>query len=325
MNERFRPGAPSHAERIAAAADRLRTDAATAEVLHAFAAADVGNLLLKGPALTGWIYPLDEPRSYLDADLWIRPGDGPAAEAELVGLGFSKQVDDGGLPDWWEEHGSHWARDADAVIVDLHRTLPGLGVTPEKAWDILAQDTETITVAQEPARIMSPPARAMHIAMHAAHHGEAWGKAVVHLERAMTMLDDDIWTAASGLAERLAAVDQFAAGLRLVEGGAALAERLGLRTSRSVRVSLQATTPPPVALGFEQLAGAAGVRSRMEIIARKAVPPPGFIRHWWPPAARSRRMLALGYLYRPIWLLQRAPAGWRAWRAAKRRIRAGDR
>jgi hypothetical protein len=323
MNERYEADSAGKAERVAATADRLRMDAATAEVLRAFSASGVRSLLLKGPALTGWIYPRDEPRSYMDVDLWIRPGDERAAEAILVQLQFSKLLDDSGLPEWWEDHGSHWTRDIDAVVVDLHRTLPGLGVSPERAWDVLSRDTETITVAHERVGIMSAPARAMHVAMHAAHHGEAWGKALIHLERALSALDDTVWIAAAELAEQLAADDQFAAGLRLVDGGSELADRLGLGATRSVRVSLQATTPPPVALGFEQLAQAGGIRARAAIVARKAVPPPGFIRHWWPPAARNRRMLVLGYMYRPLWLLQHAPAGLRAWRAARRRVRAG--
>jgi hypothetical protein len=90
-----------------------------------------------------------------------------------------------------------------------------------------------------------------------------------------------------------------------------------------VEVALRASTPPPIALGFEQLARAASPAERLEIIARKTVPPPGFIRHWWPAAGRSRRMLALGYLYRPLWLLRHAPRGLRAWLVARRKVRAG--
>jgi hypothetical protein len=88
-----------------------------------------------------------------------------------------------------------------------------------------------------------------------------------------------------------------------------------------VKTALHATTPPPVALGFDQLATARGIR-RLEILLHKAFPPPGFIRHWWPPAARSRHMLLIGYLYRPVWLIQHAPAGYRAWRTARRQVDA---
>ena len=75
--------ASRQAERLSLTADRIRIDAATAEVLRAFDAAGVGSLLLKGPALSGWLYAADEPRSYLDSDLWIRPVDASQAERVL--------------------------------------------------------------------------------------------------------------------------------------------------------------------------------------------------------------------------------------------------
>ena len=52
-----------------AAAERLRIDAATAEVLGAFDAAGVDCVLLKGPTLTSWLYPEVSRRSYVDSDL----------------------------------------------------------------------------------------------------------------------------------------------------------------------------------------------------------------------------------------------------------------
>jgi len=74
-----------------------------------------------------------------------------------------------------------------------------------------------------------------------------------------------------------------------------------------------------VALGFEQLARAGGPAARAKLIARKVVPPATFMRRWYPQAADSRRRLALAYLWRPLWLLRHAPAGFRAWRDARGR------
>ena len=59
-----------------------------------------------------------------------------------------------------------------------------------------------------------PARRALNIALHAAHHGEEWRKVLADLERALELVDDLVADAA-GLAEELAAVDAFAAGLRL--------------------------------------------------------------------------------------------------------------
>jgi hypothetical protein len=307
--------------RAAAIAGKLRIDAATGEVLRAFEAVRLRAVLLKGPALAAW-YAAEPTRSYLDCDLWVAPADVAPAGDVLTRLGFERVVDDRGLPAWWRDHADDWRRDLDGVAVDLHRRLQGLGVDHETAWQTLWSRTETLTVAGHPARVLGPPASALYVTLHAAHHGEAWGKALSHLERALQAVGDSTWREAASLAERLGATDPFATGLRLVPQGTELAARLSLPDTRSVEVALRASTPPPIALGFEQLARAAGPTERLEIIARKAVPPPGFIRHWWPAATRNRRMLALGYLYRPVWLLRHGPRGLRAWLVARRKVRA---
>jgi hypothetical protein len=311
-----------HADRVEAAASNLRIDAATAEVLRAFESAGIRGMLLKGPALAPW-YAGEPSRSYRDCDLWVAPTNIAAAGQALTHLGFEPIVDERGLPAWWREHASEWSRDLDGVVVDLHRRLHGVGVDEEIAWQTLSSSPDTITVAGYPAPVLSVPARAMYVTLHAAQHGRAWGKALSHVERALRSVDESDWVEAGSLAERLAATDAFATGLRLVPQGAELAARLSLPDTQSVKVALHASTPPPIALGFERLAGAKGIREFVSIIFRKAVPPPGFIRHWWPPAARNRRMLLLGYLYRPVWLLRHAPRGLRAWLMARRKVRAG--
>jgi hypothetical protein len=196
-------------------------------------------------------------------------------------------------------------------------------VDEEAAWQALSGTTEAVTVAGYTAPVLSVPARALYVTLHAAQHGKGWGKAISHLERALLMLEESDWIQVASLADRLRASDSFATGLRLVPQGAELATRLALPGPESVRVALHASTPPPIALGFEQLASASTTRKFLAIIARKAVPPPGFMRHWWPPAARSRGMLAVGYLYRQLWLLRHAPRGARAWLVARRKVRAG--
>ena len=311
--------AADRAERRAVAAGNLRIDAATAEVLSALRAAGIEALLLKGASIARWLY--DGTRGYTDSDLWVRPGAGRAADQVMQELGFEKLVDEGGLPDWWQEHGSHWSRSADAVCVDLHRTLPGVGVDTESAWRTLSVDDTVVEVAGYPAPALSLAGRALNIALHAAHHGSGWGKVLADLERALQLVDDSVWAQAAALAGELDAVDAFAAGLRLVPPGAALAARLALPANQSVEVALHAGTPPPVALGFERLAGARGPWAKAKVVARKVVPPPGFMRRWYPRAARSRRSLAYAYFYRPVWLLRNAPRGWRAWREARRAVR----
>jgi hypothetical protein len=179
------------------------------------------------------------------------------------------------------------------------------------------------TVGGEHAYRLSEPGRVLYATMHATHHGRGDPRGLAHLRAALASVDDDAWVRALALAGQLDAVESFATGLRMLPDGAALAERIGAPDAMSVRTSLLASTPPPVALGFDQLASARGLK-RVAIVTRKFVPPPGFIRHWWPPAARNPAMLAVGYVYRPIWLIERAPAGYRAWRAARRAVKSSS-
>jgi Uncharacterised nucleotidyltransferase len=311
-----------HDVKLQAAANNIRLDAATAEVLRGFEAAGVESRLLKGPALAVW-YAGDETRAYLDCDLWVCPAHANVAADVLPALGFRAYLDEGGLPDWFQEHASTWSRDSDGVLVDLHTTLQGLGVDAKTAWDILSPSVDTVLVSGYPARTLSLAARALYITLHAAHHGSGWGKALRHLERALSSTDEPLWRSAYDLAQQLDAVDAFATGMRLVPDGAVMAKKLGLPATQSVRVALQATTPPPIALGFDELARAEGFSRRVAIVVRKIAPPPGFVRHWWPPAARSKRLLVVGYMYRPVWLVRYAPRGYRAWRKARRGVRGG--
>lgn len=313
-------GEPTSDQAIAAAT-RLRVDAATAEVLRAFDRAQIHSRLLKGAALWDW-YESDPTWSYLDCDLWLRPGDLSACERELERLGFSRDFDERTLPDWWREHASSWSRATDAVTVDVHRTLQGIGVEVHTAWDVLCLRGDAIEVAGYTALRLPEPARALYVTLHAAHHGQVWGKALVHLERALELVQEPVWEEASVLATRLHALDAFAAGLRLSQKGGELAARLGLEAPSSVAAVLHAETPPPTALGFAQLADARGFRTRLEILARKMFPPAAFIRHWWPPAERGRLMLVVGYAYRQLWLIQSARRGLPSWLRARAKTRS---
>ena len=311
---------PHHSSRVRALMWNLRIDAATAEVVAALRERGVESVVLKGPALSDW-YPPDSGRTYVDGDVWVSPSLVAAAETVLSELGFTPTQDERGLPAWWEEHGSSWFREQDHGKIDLHRRLQGAGADPAQTWELLWQRSEPLTVAELPARRLDTAARALYVTLHAAHHGAGDTRGWPHLVAALAAVDDEGWGRALELATTLDALDSFSAGLRLLPAGAALAARINVPAVRSVNATLHAAAPPPVALGFEQLANASGIR-RVQILLRKLVPPAGFVRHWWPPAAKNRPLLLVGYLYRPLWLLLRAPAGYRAWRGARREVKS---
>lgn len=301
---------------VVGALQRLRLEAATANVVRAFTDSGVQIILLKGASFAEWLYAEGPPRSFSDCDLLVRPQDRERARQVLVELGFEPDVDEQAMPDWWGDHATGWLRRRDGAMVDLHRTLLGVGVGPDDLWSVLAANLETLMVGGEPVATLPVPGRAFHLALHVAQHG---GWPLGELQRAIEMTPDAIWEQAASLAEQLEASAAFAAGLRALPAGEELARRLGLDEALPVGVSLRAAHAPPVALGFEQLASAPDLRARLTILRYKTIPPPTFMRIWSARARQGRMGLILAYAWRPVWLVSRAPAGFRAWRRARRR------
>jgi hypothetical protein len=317
------PDLPSQDPQVVETALRLRFELATVQLFEAFEAAGLDARLLKGPALTQWLYSDSERRGYLDIDLLVPPSDRAGVEEILASRGYARNYDDRTLPPWWREHASAWVR-SDGVTIDLHRTLGGIRASDETAWQILSRDPAPVAVGGREVPALGLTARALHVVLHAAHHGADWEGPTAELERALARSDEAFWHQVARLAEELDATDALAAGLALTDAGRRLAEDLGLARVQSVEAALYASSPPPTALGFEQLAQAGGVRARLAIMWHKAFPPAEFIRHWDPGAARSRAALVRGYVRRPFWLLRHAPEGMRAWRRARRSVHSRD-
>jgi hypothetical protein len=305
---------------VGAAAQRLRIDYVTAEVLRALDAAGVPSILLKGASVVRWLYEPDEPRAYGDCDLLVPAGGFDAAAGVLAELGFEAELDEEAMPDWWREHGLAWFRPNDRAAVDLHRTLPGVQVDARRLWDTLAATTESVVVGGSPARTLAPPGRAMHVALHAAQHGDEMRQPLADLERALQRADEETWRQAAELAAALGATAALATGLRLLTSGAALADRLGLESDRSSEVALRAEAAAE-ALTVERVFRARGFRGRLSIIRHKLAPPPTFMRKWSPLARRNRLGLVAAYVWRPIWIMIRAPSAVRAWWDAHRTAR----
>jgi hypothetical protein len=310
------PGRAPLAAGVVAA--NLRVDSNTAEVLRSFDAAGVESLLVKGPSIARWLYDNSDPRGYADCDLLVPPSDLMTAERVLAELGFEPEVDRHQMPAWWQEHAVAWLRGRDGAGVDLHQTLPGTGVDPAELWMRLAEHREPIEVGGYSAQTLTKPGRTFMLALHAAHHGSGWGQFTHDLERGARLVDLETWRAAAEIAASLKATAAFAGGLRLVEGGRRIASALELPSDGSVDLALKATTPPPLALGFEQFAQTRGLRARLALLRHKFFPPVTFIRRYSPVAPQGAAGLLRAYVRRWRWLLKHAPAGFRAWRSARR-------
>ena len=242
-----------------------------------------------------------------------------AAEQILADHGFTHRAVLSQHPDDRPPWARTWKR-ADGGNVDLHRTIVGVGATPDETWKVLGDKVEPVDVAQASLEGLNAEATALVVALHAAHHGSEIRKPLDDLTRALEAFPYSTWQAASTLADRLAATAAFATGLRLLPKGRGLADHLRLPEDASAEVLLRAGGAPPMALGFEWLSHVPGVRAKVRLIAAKIVPDPDFMRAWSPAARRyGRPGLVLAYIWRPLWLAWHAPRALRAWAVAKRR------
>jgi hypothetical protein len=290
-------------------------------VLGALADAGVPAILLKGPTLAGWLYADGGQRRYTDTDVLVAESRRGDAEAVLRERGFAPRLRPEDVAPGRTLHAHPWRRERDGAVVDLHVTLAGIGVTPAQAWAVLASATEPVAVGGRDLPALAPPARALHVALHAAHDGVEGGKPLRDLTRALEQLDAGLWRAAAAIAARLDAEEAMGSGLRLVAGGAELADALALPGPRTAARHLLAASAPREALTVDHLATTKGARARARIVADRLFPSPSYMRFRSSLAQRGAAGLALAYLWRPVSLAVRAPKAVIAWRRAARAAR----
>jgi hypothetical protein len=202
------------------AAHRIALDLAAVELTGALRAAGVDAILLKGPVTAARQWPA-RFRPTLDLDLMVAPARFETALACLAGRGFT--------PIAANERATALHRDRDAVTVDLHRTLPGATVAPERAWAELARRRVPFPLAGAEVAALDEAAHACHLAMHAAQTGGTKPKPAADLDWAVARVPRATWAEARAVAGRLGALEAMAAGLRCYAAdGPALADALGL-------------------------------------------------------------------------------------------------
>ncbi len=304
-----------------AAASALVIEQGVAEVVSALREAGVRAVLLKGASFERWLYDPDEPRMYGDIDLLVRDRDlGPAAEV-LTELGYRRWSEE--LAPRHTDHAKVWIRAADKMEVDLHRSLIGVEAHEVDPWTVLNEETELTRLGDTDVEVLSEPARAMHVALHAAAHGKAEEKTLLDLSRALERVAPGTWARAAALSKRLGAEGAFATGLRLLPEGSELAARLELTAERSVETAMFAESVPYESWTVNRLANTPGLVPKLRIALRRTFPEPDFMRAWHPIARRGWLGLAMSYVRRLGWLLTATgPAVWRWWRARQKARRS---
>jgi hypothetical protein len=207
---------------------------------------------------------------------------------------------------------------SDGVTVDLHRTLSGIGPRAKDPFELLATETEPFLLVREQVDALVPSARAFHVAIHAAHHGAPGQRFLDDLERALRRATPEEWRLAADLAERLDAIPAFAAGLRLLEPGRGLAERLGLPDEATPEVVLRAGGLAPAMGGLIRLGRTPGLRAKVQLVAREAFPRPAYMRTESALARSGPPGLAAAYALRLGRLAWHVPGAWLAVHRARR-------
>lgn len=280
----------------------LIVDRTTVEVWEELRRREVDALLLKGPTLARWLYRVEHARTYSDTDLLVAPDAVDAVEEVLVSLGFELPpiYSDEERPGY--EHA--WVRRRDGVRVDLHWSLVGAGVEPAVTWSVMWREAVPFELHGTEVTALSEAGRALHVALHAAQHGDELGSAMDDLERAVRA-ERSAWTRAHELALSLDAVHAFSAGLRLDARGAEIADDFGLPKEVPLDVAMRAAAVPPHALSLQWFLSQKGLGRKVRLIAGNLFPPPRFMREWSPVARKGKMGLLLAYLWRPFSLLAR--------------------
>jgi hypothetical protein len=292
----------------------LLLERASVDAMRELRRAGVRSILLKGPLQQHWLEPAGPSRVSTDVDLLVASAQFGVAEEALASVGFSRAV---ALPvEEGREHGSVWVAEGEAAV-ELHWTL--VGMDEDKAWDVLSDETESVTLMGETVEIPNEGARCLIIAVHAAQHGIGEHVIFNDLERALVVAKPEAWQRAFELATRVGAWNPFAGALSLTSRGLEyLDEFHAPLPTLDEREALSLLTPAPTSRGFYYLSRQAGVRAKAAFILTKLAPSPVFMRLRYPFARRGAAGLGLAYGYRLLWLLRWSLPGLRSWRQAQR-------
>lgn len=290
-----------------------------AEVCGALRAAGLSSVLIKGPALTRWLYGSESARASVDVDVLVDPANLVASEAALRDLGYTPAATGIGAAER-PRHASAWIR-AGSPAVDLHTSVVGIGRSAAESWAILRERTVSESVGGASVEVPAVDARLLLIALHAGQHGERQPQPLRDLARALEIGSRADWSDAASLARSLGAEAAFAAGLGLLEPGRKLRDDLDVVTASTLESALRATTAPALTLGLDWLVRLPGMRPRLRFALRKLFPPAAFMRTWTPVARQGKLGLVAAYVWRPLWMLGRTGPAIRAWRRAKKETR----
>lgn len=311
--------------RVRGLGGRSELEAAALELAEEFESAGVDYLLLKGPALARMLYTAGEHRGYKDIDFLLPPDQVAAGRRILSRLGYLNASEARGIVDVADVvHGEIWVRPNQRIgplMVDLHRFLAGAEAPAPLVWSALAGRRVWMDFGGRRAAVLDREGLALHLATHASQHGPDDLQALGDLTRGLERLPAPAWHGAAELAREVQAQAAFAAGLRLVPAGAALAQELGLPESGRLDWEIRHRDIRPRGT-FHVLAfgEARGISARLTVLRRALFPTREWLQYEHPWARRGRARLtaarALHLLRAPVWAAAALRFRWRGRRAA---------
>ena len=288
----------------------LSLDVVGLRVSRALRAAAVPHALIKGPTSARWLY--DGSRPYRDVDLL-----GPAsmlsrAVAGLERAGIARRL--AGAAGEEADH-SLLMTTPTGIELDFHRSLPfvptGHGHTEDLVWHVLAEHLEDFELFDgEPVPALDEVGRCLVLVLHALTN-QAGSQADEDLRLARTKAAPESWTQALDVADRLGIRDIYAAGLLLSDDD-------GSERALPPMAYLRRHAAPSLAVGLQRLVEASWT-DRLMLVARKAVPTPGFMQYSDPQARQGAMALAGSHVRRWRRLLRGLPDAVRALEQARAR------
>jgi Uncharacterised nucleotidyltransferase len=295
----------------------LTIDAMSGKIVTGLHEAGVPSLLLKGPVIARRLYRDGEIRPYADCDLLVRRSDLALAETTVAGLGMRRHKAEERLTPEWEHHNNSWRLDERHFDLELHWTLIHIGADPETLWEVCNRDSNAMRVGGVEVSTPADPQLALILSLHAAQHGVRWTRPQEDLRRAVEVLPPEVWRAAAQCAVELDATRAFAAGLRLISSGAAVAKTLALPDEPSFEVLLTTGRAGEGADQVDRVLRAPGPIAKARVVLRAAFPSPVRMRSKHP-AADGQVGLALAYAMHPIRVVRSIVLGLRHWQRARR-------
>ena len=286
----------------------LSLDVLALRVSRTLQSAAVPHTLIKGPTSARWLY--DGSRPYLDVDLLVPASMLSRAVAELERAGIARRL--AGAAGEEADHSLLMATPS-GIQLDFHRSLPfvptGHGRSEDLVWQVLAEHLEDFELFDgEPVPALDEPGRCLVLVLHALTN-QAGSQADEDLRLARTKAAPESWMQALDVADRLGIRDLYTAGL-LLSGEEETEQTL------PPMAYLRRHAAPSLAVGLQRLVEATWT-DRLILVARKAVPSPGFIRYSDPQARRGATALAGSYVRRWRRLLRGLPGALRALEQAR--------